>query len=61
MAKVYIRKAELNFILQAANRAAHRSNGRVVLDTERLVVVDEDDEPRPSETTRDGKNYLDLK
>lgn len=41
MAKVCIRKAELDLILKIAERTAQRTNGRVVIDNERVTVVDD--------------------
>ena len=41
MAKVCIRKAEFDLILKIAERTAHRTNGRVVIDNDRVTVVDD--------------------
>ena len=41
MVKVCIRKDELDLILKIAERTAQRTNGRVVIDNERVTVIDD--------------------
>ncbi len=41
MVKVCIRKDELELILKIAERTAQRTNGRVVIDNERVTVIDD--------------------
>jgi hypothetical protein len=56
MAKVTIRKDELDLVLETARRAAKRTNSVVVVAEDRLDLTEETD--CRAETPRDGKPVL---
>jgi hypothetical protein len=59
MVKVCIRKDELELILKIAERTAQRTNGRVVIDNERVTVIDDLEQPSQA-ATNTGRSIIQM-